>query len=210
MRNKCNKLLTTLLWNCCIVHYFINGNPEKFCELLSKKKEPDVLIYNRVPKCASTSMTQLMELMPNVVLFTSPPYFWDELDSDIKKRHLLVDQSLKLLNNQKKRLIITGHFSQTTFTEFGKRTYEFINVIRECTSRRISEFFYHLFDSVAAHEAVNHKEFVQKIIHNASLNACLSDDHCCSHLRLSTNEMRFFCGKSCESKAGSKFKGNFL
>lgn len=147
-------------------------NPD-WCENIKTTPEPKVLIYNRMPKCGSSSVNSLFEqvkIKNKFTKFSSNQKSWyidfeDEKNRDLTKqfqkftKHLLAHDG-KLQGNPSnemlKPVLLEGHWNQHTFNQgfFGANvSLEYIQLIRGCNTRRRSAMFYFLFESDSANKA---------------------------------------------------------
>jgi len=197
------------------------ADAKNWCKFVSTSQEPDILLYNRLSKCGSTTMKMLFDKMSddnNVVSFPVPKDYWHDLDEDTTMRKSLVSEIMHYVKKSKGRPVIAdGHWFQTRFdskNDFEGKTFENIQLLRECKSRRHSKFLYGLLDN---HEnkvrnekggkAAVDKYREDYLRSKLPLEECLKDYNC---LRGSTKfnhndtEIIFLCGSQCQTnfKAG--------
>jgi len=190
------------------------ADAKRWCQYVRTTKEPDILLYNRLSKCGSTTMKMLFDKMAednDVVSFAVPKDYWHDLDEDTTMRKSLVGEIMHHVKKSKGRPVIAdGHWFQTRFNsrgDFEGKTFENIQLLRECKSRRHSKFLYGLLDNhenkvrqekggKAAVDSYREEYLRSKL----PLDDCLKDYNC---LRGSTKfnhndtEIIFLCGSQC-------------
>ena len=189
---------------------------KRWCSFVSSTAEPEILLYNRLSKCGSTTMKMLFDKMAednDVVSFAVPKDYWHDLDEDTTMRKSLIGEILHHVKKSKGRPVIAdGHWFQTRFDkdkDFEGKTFENIQLLRECKSRRHSKFLYGLLDNHEnkVREEKGGKAAVEKyredyLRSKLPLDDCLKDYSC---LRGSTKfnhndtEIIFLCGSKCFS-----------
>lgn len=197
------------------------ADSKNWCKFISSTQEPDILLYNRLSKCGSTTMKMLFDKMAEdngVVSFAVPKDYWHNLDEDTTMRKSLVKEIMSHVKKAKGSPVIAdGHWFQTRFdaqSDFEGKTFENIQLLRECKSRRHSKFLYGLLDN---HEnkvrnekggkAAVDKYREEYLSSKMPLEECLKDYGCLKGTRKfdkNDTEIIFLCGSACEAK----FKAN--
>jgi hypothetical protein len=193
---------------------------DQFCKYLQSTPEPDVLIYNRVPKCGSKTIVELLKerhrkVRTGVSVFSTGSRYWNPINYDTNATHLniLREQSAKF-QGENPKLLLAGHWNWHNFRgDFGDRTVEHINVLRDCDSRIRSQLFFDLFDEKFAKAAMKGgyltKHQSQLLHSNLTLEECLDDRKCISEavnrrdtvLDGITHSMKhYLCGEQCASQ----------
>lgn len=213
--------LTTLLW--------VYGEETKedvladqFCRYLKSTPEPDVLIYNRVPKCGSKTVVELLKerhrkTNTGVAVFSTGGRHWSPIKYDSNATHLqfLLKQAQKIQQN-KPKLILAGHWNWHNFRgQLGNRTVEHINVVRECAGRVKSQLFFDLFDEKNAKAAIrndNLESYQSKLLGTGmTLQECMEDRTCIAEAvekritqqtGITHSMVHFLCGEICSSSHG--------
>jgi len=183
-------------------------NPhEKWCEYLRLNREPDVLLYPRMPKCGSSTMQELLSQLAEMNGFVHDPLtsnYWGNQAVPEARSKLLYHINHKYLRSGH-FLVVDGHEKDAILKrpELKQKTIENIQLIRECKSRAKSDFLYTLYDSVAATKAKEEHRFsayvhemtgtnhtvewcfdnydcIKKFAHrfNADLSGYICADHC--------------------------------
>jgi hypothetical protein len=127
-----------------------------WCSSVRTSPEPDILIYNMIPKTASTTVRTHVELgakksvlffVHNYNLYIDRDLKWD-LDTNHEKAKVYKTATMKKLieaRNKNMKLFVAGHISHH-ISEFGNSTtIEAINSIRECRSRLYSQIQYDFY-----------------------------------------------------------------
>jgi hypothetical protein len=189
-----------------------------WCNYIHTSEEPIILLYNRLPKCGSSTMQYLFQKLSKQNKFITLSVnntFWTDLESD-KNKHLR-KKFIHQINEKRKdgkfqlgkRIIVDGHWLQTEFKYKNfHQPFEYIQLIRECHSRRRSFFYYSLYDSYASrHAKINNMswEHLQHVLHSNDPDSCLNDTSC---LLKSGNhaftknpiELKHICGTKCNMK----------
>jgi len=182
-----------------------------WCEYLQKTPEPDIILYNRLAKCGSTTIKMLFSTLSsknNFVSHSVDKIYWRDLDLDKKLRTNFLTEINDIMSSNDK-LVVDGHWFHTEFSnnELKGVSFENIQLLRECKSRKHSKFFYGLFDSSDAVHAKSlgdkaYEKFKHEYIRSdISVNACLKDYDCIKGTRKfdrSDLEIRALCGSTCK------------
>lgn len=132
----------------------------KWCSHLRQHKEPNVIMYNRIPKSGSSTMLQLIEqlrIRNNYEVINTSPEYWgvnyDTSKEGINKLRQLIEKRMIYEKSKTKtptKLVIDGHWHQFNFSSNKNANppinIEYIQTTRECASRRKSEILYSLYD----------------------------------------------------------------
>ena len=201
---------------------------EYFCKYLQSSPEPDILIYNRVPKCGSKTIVELLKERhrskpTGVAVFSTGSRHWNPVKYDSNRTHLqiLVEQATKV-QEKKKKLILAGHWNWHNFKgDFGNLTVEHINVLRVCDGRIRSQLFFDLFDEKSAKAASKGgylDSFQSSLLQtNLTLQSCLDDVSCISaavqrrdrqQAGITHSMVHYMCGEKCVAEhSGEILKG---
>ena len=199
----------------------------QWCNYTSSTPEPNVIAYNRMPKAGSSTMEYLFNELSSSNKFgrwAAESKFWGDLDEAefaTLRREFEKIVTSKLQNTPSKQIIIDGHWSQTMFkpSKISAERVEYIQLIRDCQSRRKSLFFYGLYDSVEAlkvkSDSAKFKQRIREELRiadrNISVEDCLSDYECLKasgKLTYTSNrELKYICGPNCNRTYGSYVEG---
>jgi hypothetical protein len=191
----------------------------RWCGYLSKTVEPKVLFYNRLAKCGSTTMFHLLRLLARrndfQYMFPGPGFYFDLDDPNHEKSR---EQFIQLVNGQSVEndmTVVIGHFWQADFAndtiEFD---YEYIQLVRECRSRRRSAFLYTLHNYLEAEKALKANESSSFLQHNFNITAdperCMHDIECLRNKTALTStlpyELSYVCGPKCNEGYEEPYK----
>lgn len=162
-----------------ILFFFIVGGCFGAEELCRQRPDVDVLLYNRVPKCASTSLKDLFVAESAKLGFKVlvPLYLFYAADK------LLIDSFQRIVCNETVPVVIVNHMLFPTadvirsLTDCGK-TVGFFNVVREPLARHRSHYqFLRLGDRDPA------KKLISQQICNMTYDDCIDRDpvpECCA------------------------------
>jgi len=154
--------------------------------------EIQVLFFNRIAKCASTSFVELLQKLSHVakfdVLFSRKgAYDWTLQDV------VVVSTKIKKASSGK-RVAYAQHFYYTDFSPY-LQSYGYVTLVREPIDRMISSFNYYHYST---------KEYIQKMLpkqrREESLLDCVQMEHeGCKHNLMT----KYFCGHSRSCSDGS-------
>jgi hypothetical protein len=132
----------------------------KFCRYMTNTPEPRVLIYNRIPKCGSQTMTnillQIQHHDSSIDQTARWRQYWWPHDMDANASHAAqFAKTVKKRLTKKERVRISGHWYWHSFDalDFGLSSHsdvEYINILRECSPRFKSQLLFELFDTKEA------------------------------------------------------------
>jgi len=162
------------------------------CDSL-KPHEPTVLIYNRVPKAGSSSMTHLLSKLSSKNGFKMLGWF-DLPSHDYDAVQKAVNEALK----KGRKTVIAQHFH---FPEIINKKVAYINVVREPVSRCTSQYYYLRYGD---RNEKDRRKVLDKF-GDLSIDECIDTgkyDSCfnCDGFKQSL----FFCGKDGGPCKGSK------
>ena len=137
-----------------------------FCKYMKSTPEPRVLIYNRVPKCGSQTLTNILHQIqrhdPSIDQASRWRQYWWPRDMDTNSslaRDFSDTVKRRLASRRKVR--IAGHWYWHTFNavkDFGLKKdsdVEYINILRKCSARFKSQLLFELFDTKEAKAAAS-------------------------------------------------------
>ena len=153
-----------------------------------------ILFFIRMPKCASTSFTSLVQKSAKSLGFhlhfdPSGAYDWD--NSTIRKEVALVKEK-----SRRGKILYARHFYFIDFRTYGLTNFTYVTVIRHPTARFVSSYLYYHFSS---------KPYIQKMLDpkhkNESLLQCISQRHNgCAHNWMT----KYFCGHARACRDGNE------
>ncbi len=149
-----------------------------------KPIHPNVLLFIRMPKCASTSFVDLLNLLASrksfrVLFNPGGAYNWNNVAT---KR----EAELIKYKAQKGKLVYARHFYYIDFSPHGLKDFAYVTVIREPKSRFISSYLYYHFST---------KPNIQRMLkpqdkHESILECVAKEHNGCEHNML----RKYFCG----------------
>ena len=153
-----------------------------------------VLFFNRIAKCASTSFVELLQKLSHmgnydVIFNRQGAYDWKSQEA------LFVAEQVKEVIAGGKKTAYAQHFYYTDFSPYLKN-YGYVTLVREPVERLISSFNYYHYSK---------KEYIRKMLPNErrteTLLECVQMEHeGCKHNLLT----KYFCGHSRNCSTGSK------
>lgn len=225
-----------IIFNLSIINVLVKGysfedDAKNWCQYLNSSVEPNVIVYNRLPKCASSTMNSLFTILSRRNDFlkyysTEAPYWYKDLTNS--ENAVLLSELQYTINNiinrenTTKHVIVEGHWHQQVFYPhfFGNNiSVEYIQLIRDCPSRRRSWFLYFLKDSRAARavkkigdQAFEKHQRIYLNIRNSniSIDDCLRDYDCLkkSYQFNHIPELEYLCGSECQSQYKNMLEGS--
>lgn len=101
------------------------------------------LIYNRVPKCASSTMQSVLTLLGlrNGFDYRASGIFWKRLHSTSEERGWM-QGVIRENQNLQRPLATDRHFYFVDMERYGSKRVNWINVVRDPIDRLISEFYF--------------------------------------------------------------------
>lgn len=183
--------------------------PENWCKYIKSTPEPSIIFYNRIPKCGSSSMENLFRSMKDKNSMTSwsaGSEYWTDFSRDVTERKKFLDE-VASRTRPNATLVIDGHWGQYDFSssELLKVKAEYIQLARDCISRRQSAFLYGLYDSRDAtlhrKNPSQYEKYKQKYLNTtlASMD-CIKSYDCLKNSDTFGNantEMQYLCGSRC-------------
>jgi hypothetical protein len=126
---------------------------EKWCKHLQDyPDEPQVILYPRIPKCGSSTIDKLFQILAmrnNFIFAKTPREVWTNLDQHPPARKQMVDIIRQGLYQRKRPVVVEGHFEKINFAhdEIDPRNrtpvhIESIQLTRDCFGRSMSLFYY--------------------------------------------------------------------
>lgn len=164
---------------------------------LGLEHNPKLVIYNRVPKCGSTTTLDIIRYLKRKLKFN--------VFNDIapKMKHFVEDeeQELELIHNitrLKRPLLYIRHIYYIRFTDYGYRNPAFINIARDPVDLFISNYYYLRFGFSTAKNTTNAQNWKRDMTderRNMTIDECTrSENQECA--RPYSNLIPFFCGSS--------------
>jgi len=177
--------------------------------VLGLEHAPKVVIYNRVPKCGSTTTLDIIRYLKRKLKFN--------VFNDIapKMKHFMEDeeQELELIHNitrLKRPLLYIRHIYYIRFTDYGYRNPAYINIARDPVDLFISNYYYLRFGFSTAKNTTNAQNWKRDMSddrRNMTIDECTrSENQECA--RPYSNLIPFFCGSSkvCQKRGDEALK----
>jgi len=148
-----------------------------WCKHLSSTPEPPLVVYNRIPKAGGTTMKAIYQDKLHRALgmrgFTNR--------NNLKDKLLSTFSAILETSKEGTTTIVDGHFRPM----FPVPNATFMNLMRLPKSRVVSNFYYSLYDSVAAKHSDNgvNKKFLENVTSPALNEKCLKSKNCLKWLR---------------------------
>ncbi|XP_076809289.1 uronyl 2-sulfotransferase-like isoform X1 [Clavelina lepadiformis] len=172
--------------------------------LMTEVKNDTLVIYNRVSKCASTTMTWTLKMMQLINHFhvstESMPLIQMEFNKQERKE--FAERILSLPRDT----VFVRHFYFVNFSEFGLRNPIYINIIRNPVDRFISRYYYarYGFKKTEKSNVLWPKWPISLKRMNTTLEECvLTNVTKCFEVELYKPMMMFFCGDHFNPKCGT-------
>lgn len=166
----------------------------EWCSAIKGSPEPDLLYYNRIPKCASSTMLDLFRAVARehgrVIAYDLDKSLWSDRPSLLLQQELYKDVNERIFKPSTKLVFNshTGYFPYNTSSIKYHKTIEQTQVLRECESRQISHFFYDIYGVLPAKRAAlahNSSRFMQKKLELSSdteVAPCLRSERCLANV----------------------------
>jgi hypothetical protein len=161
----------------------------KWCHYVKHTPEPDLLFYNRIPKSGSSTMLDiLMHNQLNISnmldLINTNNTYWKFHDTPEKSKQLY--DLVRLSYRPGKKILLSGHvpyfpFNMSSVTGTSNARMEYINTLRNCSERFVSNFIYSALDCAAAKQAKHNKKIPEYNMHNfgaTNITACILNNTC--------------------------------
>ncbi len=196
----------------------LNASPKEWCQYLQTNPEPQLILYNRLAKCGSTTMENLFRIMSSrkkskLQAWSAPSKYWIDMANSTSIRNSFIESVIKKSANIS--LIVDGHWEQYPFSKsvFQGKTFESIQLVRDCISRRRSMFFYSMFNSRAMTvlkktlTADAFQEAQKAKLHTDDLDACFHDYACLNQEKNNERfssadaELKMLCGSACKRQS---------
>lgn len=168
----------------------------KFKNITCEPVYPKVLLYNRIPKTGSSSITnytlQMARQSKFAVHLETTEQWYNNHDKYLYSK-LVESKSRK---NESSAFI--AHFYFRQYFDIDK-SFTYINILRHPVSRIISHFYYMREETLRSKEKL--EEFKKRGYWNESILNCIIDQHEGCEDNLMT---RFLCGRNSYCKTGSE------
>ena len=182
-------------------HDNANADTRLWCRSVQSTPEPNLVFYNRIPKCGSSTMQNLFQKIAHtknvkhirdVIAKNLPSPFWSPNPRPKLQQDIYEFVNSHLVSPDKTILVFNGHIGYFSFnTSLLRGGYshqlEYTNVIRECERRQRSAFFFRLYDTPGALEAQKKNQtasFLRSVLKLDKLedvSACLRNETCLRH-----------------------------
>uniref|UniRef100_A0A8C4RA49 Uronyl 2-sulfotransferase n=1 Tax=Eptatretus burgeri TaxID=7764 RepID=A0A8C4RA49_EPTBU len=103
---------------------------------------PSQVFYNRVGKCGSRTLVQLMRILAEKNAFT---FATSNVHNKTRLHHVEQEELMKNISALKKPFLYTRHVHFLDFNRFGMEQPTYINIIRDPISRFLSSYFFRRF-----------------------------------------------------------------
>ncbi|XP_065897840.1 heparan sulfate 2-O-sulfotransferase 1-like [Dysidea avara] len=146
-----------------------------------------ILFYNRIAKCASTSFVNLLQRLASRAQFQlifnhKGAYDWSIQDI------VGVAIKIKASAHEGKRVAYAQHFYYTDYTPHLTLNYSYVTLVRDPIDRLISSYYYYHYST---------KKYIQKMLPSERRNETLLDCIRYSHEGCTHNLLtKYFCGHS--------------
>lgn len=179
------------------------------------------MIYNRIPKCGSTTIQEYIDKTVKVSKgkvghWSADREFWyKEYDLDVEMRKKMYAQVKRYKDRvgDSGTLVVDGHWWWHKMEKrFKKSSIGYFQMVRECEDRVGSAITYALFNSLAAREANSkHRKndylsyALNTTVVGGDVRPCLNSLDCLNNSVISRQMYdgfmaKFFCGKNCEKE----------
>lgn len=153
-----------------------------------------VLFYNRIAKCASTSFVNLLQKLVSRTQYQfmfNPKGAYDWTIQDI------VGVAIKIKTSARdgKKVVYARHFYYTNYTPHLTLNYSYVTLVRDPVDRMISSYHYYHYST---------KKYIQKMLPDERKNETLLDCVQYAHEGCTHNLLtKYFCGHSKLCSSGS-------
>lgn len=194
-------------------------NTKQWCHHISSTPEPEVIVYNRMPKCGGETLAHLIHQCfksNGQGSWHTNIFEWVDFDEDIAhKRKMEMEIQLHVNKSKSGRIIVDGHWKQTSFN-IGPYRMESIQQIRECKSKKRSNFFYYLNEKNKTEEEIR-SHVLQIKNSSTTIDECIHDIHCLENAKPvsfdAVRDLHFLCGSQCAKShrpAGMKMNLGYI
>jgi len=146
-----------------------------------------ILFYNRIAKCASTSFVNLLQKLVSRGKYQfvfNPKGAYDWTIQDIAGVAIKIKASAR----DGKRVVYARHFYYTNYTPHLALNYSYVTLVRDPVDRLISSYYYYHYST---------KKYIQKMLPNGRKNETLLDCVRYAHEGCTHNLLtKYFCGHS--------------
>ena len=140
------------------------------------------IVYNRVPKCGSTTTLKLIKKLSNINKFKlKRSKIYLEWHVSSKEQEILV----KNISRLEQPFLYDRHIYFIDFSIYGYTTPVYINLVRDPVERFVSSYYY---------ERQVRKENYNPEAYKRTINTCVEEDHTECTLNNSLIALPFFCG----------------
>lgn len=224
-----------LLLNCMFIDIASGLNPREWCRYIRKTPEPQILVYNRIPKCGSSTVQRAVNIIEShsfgrlsYVAFNSSYWGHNYDEDDVAQAHLYEKLQADIMSTPNTTMVIDGHWPWHTIPQFDERKVGYFQMTRKCEDRALSSIKYSLFSSREARVAKQFKyseKYLSKVLNTnltdaqESVDACLNSKECLENSMLMQPNnpysvvgglmAKYHCGAKCVAEhEGSILKGS--
>ena len=195
----------------------IDSDAKEWCHAIKSTPEPDVLYYNRIPKCASSTMLALfgskkLKFERPFKCFNLDRRFWTDHPTPPLQEEIYEEMNNQILTPSFKRIFTshTGYFPFNQSAMKYQKLVEHTQVVRECEARQMSASLYGLY-GVMTRKKANHAMLYEhlrkylRVAHESDVDACLSNEACLGQQILPTKKSNLIatymsdCQQQCDS-----------
>lgn len=194
-----NRMGIQVKWSTCITFAILQiflpyscsglatGLPaQEWCNYVSNSPEPDIIFYNRAPKCGSTTMVSIAETSCKIgrgcSMIDYQSKYWKPVTTEIEQQAIYKFASKRKRENE--IAVLHGHVPNFPFNAShvsGSKRMEFMQLYRNCVDRYSSSFVYDILDSLKAKTAKsNHSynAYVESLFDTVHWEGCVMNKTC--------------------------------
>lgn len=200
------------------------GDAEQWCQYVASTPEPSLLFYNRIPKSGSTTMKAIIKRQ-NRNSFDNVPMpveFWGQSYATKEAKNKVYD-FINRNKHSRGKTVIDGHIQ---YFDFDARKIsirdndrmEYMQVMRKCTDRSASNYYYAMYDNNranAAKRANKYEQYKHDLFGTSDIYKCKRNDTCIVKTpifqNIGTNIISLYmvgsaCGQDCKDSPLGKIE----
>ena len=180
----------------------VRSDTEEWCRVIKSSPEPDIIFYNRIPKCASSTMLALygareLKIRKTKAFesFNLHRKFWFDYPNPVLQEELYEEVN-KHIQTPATKIVFNSHTGYFPFNQSAmkyQKLVEHTQVVRGCEARQMSASLYGLY-GVMTRKKANRTKLYQHIQKHLSLTKesdvepCLSSEACLKKKMLPANK----------------------